>query len=280
MNKVSIFNNPEFGEVRTIIDENNEPWFCLADVCRALDLLDVNTVKRRLDKEDTQLVDLHAPYMNNPKENVNIIGNSMATFITEGAVYDVVLESRKPKAKQFRKWITSEVIPSIIRTGKYELKNNQYELPSIPKTYPEALRTLSEQLVIIAEREEENAKLLEENNTMKPKVAIYEEVMSTEGLTGVRDTAFKLGFKQNEFVSMLINAGILYRTSRNALRPYSKFYGYFKLVQLKSKNSLPYNRLMVTNRGTEFLIARFKLKDIIPLLIDENEPDMGIEVLE
>lgn len=276
MNEVVIFNNPEFGKVRTVMDENNEPWFCLPDICRAIGLTDVNKVKKRLDQDGIQLVDLQGGY-SIPGMNES---NSFATFVNESNMYLCILRSDKPDAVKFRKWVTSEVLPEIRRTGKYELKNNQYELPSIPKTYPEALRTLSEQLVIIAEREEENAKLLEENNTMKPKVAIYEEVMSTEGLTGIRDTAFKLGFKQNEFVSMLINAGILYRTSRNALRPYSKFYGYFKLVQLKSKNSLPYNRLMVTNRGTEFLIARFKLKDIIPLLIDENEPDMGIEVLE
>lgn len=276
MNEVVIFNNPEFGKVRTVMDENNEPWFCLPDICRAIGLTDVNKVKKRLDQDGIQLVDLQGGY-SIPGMNES---NSFATFVNESNMYLCILRSDKPNAVKFRKWVTSEVLPEIRRTGKYELKNNQYELPSIPKTYPEALRTLSEQLVIIAEREEENAKLLEENNTMKPKVAIYEEVMSTEGLTGIRDTAFKLGFKQNEFVSMLINAGILYRTSRNALRPYSKFYGYFKLVQLKSKNSLPYNRLMVTNRGTEFLIARFKLQDIIPLLIDESEPDMGIEVLE
>lgn len=58
MNKVTIFNNPEFGEVRTVIDENNEPWFCLADICKSIGLTNVNKVKRRLDKNGMQLIDL------------------------------------------------------------------------------------------------------------------------------------------------------------------------------------------------------------------------------
>ena len=276
--EIKIFEKSEIGSVRTVIDENNNPWFCLPDVCKILEISDVKQLKRRLDGDGMQLIDAHAGFFTLRPFSKNFNGNTMTTFVNEKNLYKSILKSNKPKAKAFEDWITGEILPSIRRTGKYEIINSN--MPSIPKNYPEALRAYANQLVLLAEKEEENQKLIEEAKIMKPKVAIYEEVMSTEGLTGIRDTAFKLGFKQGEFVSMCISAGLFYRTTRNGLRAYNKFIEYFKLVQLKSKNGLPYNRLMITNRGTEFLIHRFKLNNIVPLPIDTNEPDMGIEVIE
>ena len=115
MNKIQIFQNEQFGKVRIAMSENNEPLFCLADVCKAIGLTNPSSVKARIDKEDVQLIDLHAL-----KQNEGIItGNSTANFITESGFYDVLLYSDAPQVKPFRKWVTSEVLPSIRKNGGY-----------------------------------------------------------------------------------------------------------------------------------------------------------------
>lgn len=113
MNEMQIFSNPAFGQVRTAGTPDN-PLFCLADVCNAVELTNPSSVKGRLDKEDVQLVDLHAL-------NYKMVGNSMATFINESGFYDVLLFSTSPKVKPFRRWVTHEVLPSIRKTGQYSV---------------------------------------------------------------------------------------------------------------------------------------------------------------
>jgi prophage antirepressor-like protein len=113
MNELKIFSNLAFGQVRTAGTPDN-PLFCLADVCNAVELTNPSSVKGRLDQEDVQLVDLHAL-------NYKMVGNSMATFINESGFYDVLLFSASPKVKPFRRWVTHEVLPSIRKTGQYSI---------------------------------------------------------------------------------------------------------------------------------------------------------------
>ena len=105
-------------EIRTAGTADN-PLFCLADVCKAVGLTNPSNVKARLDKEDVQLIDLHAL----SSTEGQIIGNSMINFVTESGFYDVILQSSSPNVKPFRKWITSEVLPSIRKTGSYSIAN-------------------------------------------------------------------------------------------------------------------------------------------------------------
>lgn len=100
-NELQIFNNPEFGEVRIIGDADN-PRFCLSDVCKILGL-DSSQVMKRL---DGGVVSIH------PISDA--LGRIRDTnFVNEDGLYDVILDSRKPAAKRLRKWVTSEVLPSI-----------------------------------------------------------------------------------------------------------------------------------------------------------------------
>lgn len=103
-----------FGEIRVVRVKTNDLMFCLADVCRAVELTNPSSVKSRLEADDVQLIDLHAL---NPNEYS--IGNSNATFITESGLYDVLLFSSSKKVKPFRKWVTKDVLPSIRKHGAY-----------------------------------------------------------------------------------------------------------------------------------------------------------------
>lgn len=102
-----VFNNEEFGDVRTAGTPDN-PKFCLADVCRSLEIGNPSDVKNRLDQGVVSIETLQTAG-----------GMQTLTFINEDGLYDVILDSRKPAAKKFRKWITSEVLPSIRKTGGY-----------------------------------------------------------------------------------------------------------------------------------------------------------------
>ena len=104
MNELQIFNNEEFGSVRTIT-KDNEPMFCLADVCKALDIKNATDVAKRLDDDE--------------RTRLNLGRQGETNFVTESGLYAVILRSDKPNAKKFRKWVTSEVLPSIRKNGGY-----------------------------------------------------------------------------------------------------------------------------------------------------------------
>ena len=102
MNEIQIFQNQEFGAIRTMSNEQGEPMFCLKDVCDVLELRTQKVVQRLED-------DVLSKY-----PIVDTLGRTQqATFVNEDGLYDTILESRKPQAKLFRKWVTSEVLPSI-----------------------------------------------------------------------------------------------------------------------------------------------------------------------
>ena len=111
-NKLAVFSNPDFGEVRTL-EINGEPWFVLADVCRALGLSTPSRVAERLEDDEKGVSLTHT-----------LGGAQNLTIINESGLYSVILRSDKPQAKPFRKWVTSEVLPSIRKTGAYTVNTN------------------------------------------------------------------------------------------------------------------------------------------------------------
>lgn len=120
MTELQIFKNSEFGEIRTVTIDN-EPWFCLADVCKALDLEQVSRVKSRL-KEDGVTTSKVIDRLGREQE---------ATFINESNLYKTIFQSRKESAERFTEWVTSEVLPSIRRTGQYQIPNLSKEMQAI-----------------------------------------------------------------------------------------------------------------------------------------------------
>lgn len=113
MNEVTVFNNEEFGKVRTLTIKN-EPWFVLRDVCNALGITHITDTAKRLEEDEV-----------GQTEVIDSMGRSQKTYIVnESGLYAVILRSDKPEAQKFRKWITSEVLPSIRKTGAYSFNGN------------------------------------------------------------------------------------------------------------------------------------------------------------
>lgn len=107
MNDLQIFNSDEFGEVRTVLVEN-EPMFCLTDICKALQLTQPSKVKERLSEKGVRSI----PTLTNG-------GEQKLLYINESNLYKTIFQSRKESAERFTEWVTSEVLPSIRKTGSY-----------------------------------------------------------------------------------------------------------------------------------------------------------------
>ena len=159
MNELQIFKSHEFGEIRTTI-QNGEPWFVAADVCKALDIDKRQT--RRLDDDEKGVRSTHTPG-----------GNQDMTIVNEAGLYSLVLGSRKPEAKAFKRWITHEVLPTIRRTGGYVNSAEAFIGHYLPHA-DESTRTMFRaQLKAI---EELNAKI----EADKPKVLFADAVSSSD----------------------------------------------------------------------------------------------------
>lgn len=113
---LQVFNSEEFGNVRTVI-VNNDPMFCLIDVCRALEIGNVSQLKTRLNQGGVII-----------NEVIDSLGRKQkATFINESNLYKTIFQSRKANAEKFTDWVTSEVLPTIRKTGSYNMNMTDEE---------------------------------------------------------------------------------------------------------------------------------------------------------
>ena len=118
MNEIKIFENEQFGKIRTVVSDSGEPMFCLVDVCRVLELAP-SKVSQRLDKDVLS------------KYHIETVGGmQMANFVNEDGLYDAILGSRKEEARKFRKWVTNEVLPSIRKNGGY-ISTSESDTPDV-----------------------------------------------------------------------------------------------------------------------------------------------------
>ena len=108
MNEIQLFKDERFGEVR-VAGTSEEPLFCLADVCKAIGIANPRNVKDRLEEDDVRQMD-----------TIDTLGRTQqVNYVTESGLYDVIIRSDSENAKPFRKWVTSEVLPSIRKSGGY-----------------------------------------------------------------------------------------------------------------------------------------------------------------
>jgi prophage antirepressor-like protein len=127
--ELQIFSNSEFGEIRTIT-KDNEPMFCLADVCKALEISNVSQLKTRL-KEDGVITNEVGVQTGVKADGTPAIQKVRMNFINESNLYKTIFQSRKESAERFTDWVTSEVLPSIRKTGSYQKQLSPQEMMRI-----------------------------------------------------------------------------------------------------------------------------------------------------
>ena len=155
-----------------VISVNGDPWFVAQDVCEILEVRNVSQALSRLDDDEKDTI-----ILNDGKR-----GNPNTAIISESGLYALTLGSRKPQAKDFKRWVTREILPTIRKTGKYEVVPTQ---PAIPQTYAEALRSLADEVEQKQKLIEANQALQVEVQILEPKAERYDLVMDSDGwLTG------------------------------------------------------------------------------------------------
>lgn len=215
MEEIKIFNSPQFGEIRTTGTSEN-PLFCLSDVCSVLGLRQ-GDVKQRLDK---------GVVSTQPLETAG--GIQHANFVNEDGLYDVILDSRKPQAKAFRKWVTSEVLPAIRKTGGY-LATKQDDTPEeiMARALTIAQATLAKReerlkqleaenehkQVVIEQKEEEIIIKDKKIKILAPKGESFDKIMSSEGLVTTNMIAAFLEISAIKLNKLLCEWGIQYKQS-------------------------------------------------------------------
>lgn len=118
MNNLKIFENEKFGEIRTIVDNDGIIWFVAGDICKALDISNVTVAVSRLDDDE--------------RSKFNLGRQGMTNVVNEFGLYNLVLASRKPEAKSFKRWITHDIIPAIKKEGIYMTDKKAAEILANP----------------------------------------------------------------------------------------------------------------------------------------------------
>lgn len=195
MNEVQVFKSPSFGQIRTA-GTPDKPLFCLSDVCEALGLT-AKGVKQRLGDE---VISNYPVYDSLGRQQVML-------FVNEDGLYDVIFDSRKQEAKAFRKWVTSEVLPSIRKTGSYSSNN-------LPQTYKQALQQLLLQVEQNEQLQLQNQQQQEQITIMLPKARIYDDVIQSpddEWLNTTSAVANEIGMSAQKLNKMLVACDIIYK---------------------------------------------------------------------
>ncbi len=234
MNELMIFDNPKFGNIRTI-EEDGGVLFCGSDVARALgykrpkDAIAAHckgAVKRRTHTEG---------------------GEQEMVFVREGDIYRLAARSKLPGADEFERWIFDEVIPSVRKSGGY-IKGQENMTPQELM----AAALLMAQKTIEA-RDVRIAALTVENQIMAPKADYFDDLVDRNLLTNFRETAKEIGAPPKKFVEFLLGKKYIYRDKKGKLLPCeAKNDGLFEVKEcLNEKTKWSGVQTLITPKGRE-----------------------------
>lgn len=256
MKELKIFDNVEFGQIRTIIDENNEPWFVGKDVAEILEYAKpANAIDRHVDKDDTLKQGL-----------TDSLGREQqTTFINESGLYSLIFSSKMDKAKEFKRWVTSEVLPSIRRDGGYIVaKENDSDEEILARA------------MIIAEKKIEKLKF-ESNKKdqiigeLKPKADYVDKILQNKSLIKVSSIAKDYGMSAYQMNKLLHDLRIQYKQGDQWLlyaNIQDKGYTSSETHVYEKKDGTTDVRLLTkwTQKGRIFLYEELKRNGYLPTI--------------
>ena len=260
MNDLKIFNNEEFGEIRTVV-VNEEPMFCLTDICKALEMSNPTMVAQRLDDDERTKLDLGRQGETN--------------FITESGLYAVILRSDKPNAKKFRKWVTSEVLPSIRKNGGYIAgQENMTDDELMAKALMVAQNKIAERDKQIKSLETEITEMDNTISEMQPKVRYVDMILQSKSTVNVSQIAQDYGMSATIFNRKLHELGIQYKTGGQWIL-YSNYknkgYVHSETIEIKHSDGSKGTKMQTKwlQKGRLFLYEKLKKHGIYPLIESE-----------
>lgn len=255
MNELQIFNNEEFGEIRTVV-ANNEPMFCLSDVCKALEISNVGNVKQRLSEKGIHTADT-------PTKG----GMQKMTFISEANLYKTIFQSRKESAERFTDWVTSEVLPSIRKNGGYIAGQETLSDDEL----------LSKALLVAHNKIAERDKIIEQKQArieqMKPKAIFADAVATSRTSILIGDLAklicqngYQIG--QKRLFEWLRNNGYICKSGSSRNMPMQRYVeqGLFEVKESNVQNpdgSVRITRTTkITGKGQLYFVNKFLGREI------------------
>jgi len=242
MQDIKIFENPQFGELRTITDKSGEPWFVARDICFALGL--DHTALRKLDEDEKGRDSIPTPG-----------GVQSTNVVSEAGFYTLVMASKKPEAKAFKRWVTHEVLPSIRRTGGYIVAKEE-ETPE---------QIMARALLVAQDALDRQSKQIAE---LKPKALFADAVGASDGTCLVGELAKMLrqngiNIGQNRLFDWMRENGYLGKKDSNRNVPTQKAMdmGLFRIKETAITHSdghVTINRTpKVTGKGQAYFVEKF-----------------------
>lgn len=245
MNELQIFNNPEFGEVRTIIDDG-AVLFCGSDVARALGY--TNPSKALTDHCKGDLTKRYPI--------TDTLGRSQeAIFIPESDLYRLIFRSKLPSAERFTDWVTAEVLPSIRKNGGYIAQQETLSPEELmAKALMVAQQTIAEREARINAQAAEISALTVDRQIMQPKAEYFDDLVDRNLLTNFTEAAKQIGVKRKALIGFMVDHGYLYRDKKDNLLPYAnkKSDGLFDVKQsTNQKTGWAGCQTLLTPKGVE-----------------------------
>lgn len=248
---MKVFENHKFGQVRVLLMENT-PWFVLVDVCKALEIGNPSQAMTRLDEDEKMTLTLNEGHSGQRG------GAQMVNVVNEPGLYTLVLRSRKAEAKQFKRWITHEVLPSIRKHGVYMTDSVLEQVMENPDT----IYSLAAQLLEDKARCEELTRQLKD---AKPKVEYFDSFIRADGCICIRYCGKEFGIPQNAFVKLMLEHKYLYRDQKNRLMPFAdkEAKGFFIVRDFYTPGGVLGQQTLVTCKGKEHIRRQLKKWGII-----------------
>lgn len=260
MSELQIFNNAEFGSIRTLVI-NDEPYFVGKDVAEILGYTNPQkAIRDHIDEEDKTL-----------NESFTVNGTK-GILINESGLYSLILSSKMPNAKKFKRWVTSEVLPTIRKHGIYAVE----ELLNDPDMLIAAFTKLK------AEREKTNALMAtvavqnQQIVEMKPKASYYDVVLNCKDLVAISVIAKDYGWSANRMNHYLHDKGIQYKQGNKIWLLYQKYaemgYTSTKTHSYPGTNGTMHTKVHTywTQQGRLFIYGLLKADGILPMMEQED----------
>lgn len=241
MNDLQIFKYQN-REVRTV-ELNGEPWFVLKDVCGVLGISHITDTAKRMDEDEV-----------GQTEVIDSVGRKQQTYIiNESGLYNVILRSDKPEAKLFRKWVTSEVLPTIRKHGAYMTPETLQAAILNPDIMIQLCQQLKAEQDKNAALTAANSQLTVDKQIMQPKAEYFDELVDRNLLTSFRETAKQLGIGEKAFIAFLLEKKYIYRDKKGKLMPYAdKNNGLFEIKEcFNEKTQWSGTQTLITPKGRE-----------------------------
>ena len=249
-NRMQIFQNEEFGELRTV-RKNGDPWFVGKDVAKALGYSNPRkAIIDHVDPEDRYCGDGVTIHDSIGREQHPVV-------INESGLYSLILSSKLESAKRFKHWVTSEVLPSIRRHGAYMTDALLEQAAGNADVAAQVVRALSEERTLNKKLAGQLKQAEAQLTVALPKAAYFDALVDCPDCTGIRLTAKELGVPQSMFTAYLVRKKYAYYDSKGIMHPHALPYrnGRFVVREFIAPNGHRGTQMLVTPKGKQVFLA-------------------------